>query len=128
MSVFYKSISLNQIVYVDKINDLTQEQQLVLQDELKLAVEEMKFMEARVKSENTNPRNTTWLHKVNVKINICNQFLRIIELQKTESKTFKKLYENKLQELIQNKIGLKTYKIFEQKAHILTMSEIMKDQ
>ena len=70
MSVFYKSISLNKIVYVDKINDLTQEQQLVLKDELKIAVDEMKFMEARVKSEASTIRNTTWLHKVNVKINI----------------------------------------------------------
>lgn len=128
MSVFYKSISLNQIVYVDKINDLTQEQQLVLKDELKIAVDEMKFMEARVKNEASSIRNTTWLHKVNVKINICNQFLRILELQKTENETYKKKYESKLQELIESKIGSKTYKVFEQKAHILTMSEIMKDQ
>ena len=128
MSVFYKSISLNQIVYVDKINDLTQEQQLVLKDELKIAVDEMKFMEARVKNEASSIRNTTCLHKVNVKINICNQFLRILELQKTENETYKKKYESKLQELIESKIGSKTYKVFEQKAHILTMSEIMKNQ
>ena len=88
----------------------------------------MKFMEARVKNEASTIRNTTWLHKVNVKINICNQFLRILELQKTENETYKKKYESKLQELIENKIGSKTYKVFEQKAHILTMSEIMKNQ
>ena len=63
MSAFYKSISLDQIIHVDKINDLTQEQQTVLRDELKIAVDEMKFMEKRVKSEAPSIQNDTWLHK-----------------------------------------------------------------
>ena len=74
MSAFYKSISLDQIIHIDKIGDLTPEQQTVLRDELNIAVEEMKFMEKRVGMEELSIQNTTWLHRVNVKINICNQF------------------------------------------------------
>ena len=45
MSAFYKSISLDQIIHVDKINELTPDQQTVLRDELRIAVDEMIFME-----------------------------------------------------------------------------------
>ena len=51
MSAFYKSISLDQIIHVDKINELTPDQQTVLRDELRIAVDEMNFMERRVKKE-----------------------------------------------------------------------------
>ena len=125
MSIFYKSISLDRKIYVDKINELTSEQQTVLQDEIKIAVDEMKFMEARVKKEPKSIHNDTWLHRVNVKINIANQFLRILELQKTKNDTYKNKYQYKLKELISNKIGITAYKTIEQTAHMLTMSEIM---
>ena len=125
MSIFYKSVSLDQKIYVDKINELTSEQQTVLQDEIKIAVDEMKFMESRVKKEPKSIHNDTWLHRVNVKINIANQFLRILELQKNKNDTYKNKYQYKLKELIYNKIGITAYKNIEQKAHMLTMSEIM---
>ena len=125
MSIFYKSISLDRKIYVDKINELTSEQQTVLQDEIKIAVDEMKFMESRVKKEPKSIHNDTWLHRVNVKINIANQFLRILELQKNKNDTYKNKYQYKLKELISNKIGITAYKNIEQKAHMLTMSEIM---
>ena len=125
MSIFYKSVSLDQKIYVDKINELTSEQQTVLQDEIKIAVDEMKFMESRVKKEPKSIHNDTWLHRVNVKINIANQFLRILELQKNKNETYKNKYQYKLKELISNKIGITAYKNIEQKAHMLTMSEIM---
>ena len=125
MSIFYKSISLDRNIYVDKINELTSEQQTVLQDEIKIAVDEMKFMESRVKKEPKSIHNDTWLHRVNVKINIANQFLRILELQKNKNDTYKNKYQYKLKELISNKIGITAYKNIEQKAHMLTMSEIM---
>ena len=125
MSIFYKSRSLDRKIYVDKINELTSEQQTVLQDEIKIAVDEMKFMESRVKKEPKSIHNDTWLHRVNVKINIANQFLRILELQKNKNDTYKNKYQYKLKELISNKIGITAYKTIEQKAHMLTMSEIM---
>tara|TARA_Y100000114_G_C11669832_1_gene283214 strand:+ start:334 stop:717 length:384 start_codon:yes stop_codon:yes gene_type:complete len=125
MSIFYKSVSLDQKIYVDKINELTSEQQTVLQDEIKIAVDEMKFMQSRVKKEPKSIHNDTWLHRVNVKINIANQFLRILELQKNKNETYKNKYQYKLKELISNKIGITAYKNIEQKAHMLTMSEIM---
>ena len=77
MSAFYKSISLDQIIHVDKINELTADQQTVLRDELRIAVDEMIFMEKRVQSEEPSLRIKTWLHKVNKKINICNQRCQI---------------------------------------------------
>ena len=125
MSAFYKSISLSKIIHVDKINDLSSSEQTVLKDELKVAIEEMKFMVARVKKEQLSTENETWLHKVNKKINICNQFIRIIDLQKEKSKTYKTQYEDTFKNLLINKLGVKTYEAMEQKAHMLTITELM---
>ena len=125
MSSFYKSISLDQIIHVDKINDLTQEQQTVLRDELKIAVDEMMFMERRVKSEAPSIQNDTWLHKVNKKINICNQFLRILDVQKDQKISYKNKYENTFSNLLIKKLGKDTYEAIQQKAHMLTISELM---
>jgi len=125
MSAFYKSISLSRVIHVDKINDLNSSEQTVLKDELKVAIEEMKFMVARVKKEQVSTENETWLHKVNKKINICNQFIRIIDLQKEKSKTYKTQYEDTFKNLLINKLGVKTYEAMEQKAHMLTITELM---
>ena len=125
MSAFYKSISLSRVIHVDKINDLNSSEQTVLKDELKVAIEEMKFMVARVKKEQVSTENETWLHKVNKKINICNQFIRIINLQKEKSKTYKTQYEDTFKNLLINKLGVKTYEAMEQKAHMLTITELM---
>ena len=125
MSAFYKSISLDQIIHVDKINDLTQEQQTVLRDELKIDVDEMLFMERRVKSEAPSLQNTTWLHKVNKKINICNQFLRILDVQKDQKISYKSKYEDTFSNLLIKKLGKTTYEAIQQKAHMLTISELM---
>jgi len=125
MSAFYKSISLSRVIHVDKINDLNSSEQTVLKDELKVAIQEMKFMVARVKKEQVSIENETWLHKVNKKINICNQFIRIIDLQKEKSKTYKTQYEDTFKNLLINKIGVKTYEAMEQKAHMLTITELM---
>ena len=125
MSAFYKSISLSRVIHVDKINDLNSSEQTVLKDELKVAIEEMKFMVARVKKEQLSTENETWLHKANKKINICNQFIRIIDLQKEKSKTYKTQYEDTFKNLLINKLGVKTYEAMEQKAHMLTITELM---
>ena len=125
MSAFYKSISLDQIIHVDKINDLTQEQQTVLRDELKIAVDEMMFMERRVKSEAPSIENNTWLHKVNKKINICNQFIRILDMQQEQKTSYKNKYEETLSNLLIKKLGKSTYEAIQQKAHMLTISELM---
>ena len=127
MSAFYKSISLSRIIHVDKINDLNSSEQTVLKDELKVAIEEMKFMVARVKKEQVSTENETWLHKVNKKINICNQFIRIIDLQKEKSKTYKTQYEDTFKNLLINKLGVKTYEAMEQKAHMLTITQLMEN-
>ncbi len=125
MSAFYKSISLSRVIHVDKINDLNSSEQTVLKDELNVAINEMKFMEARVKKEPRTIENETWLHKVNKKINICNQFIRIIDLQKEKNKTYKAQYEDTFKNLLINKLGAKTYEAIEQKAHMLTITELM---
>ena len=125
MSAFYKSISLSRVIHVDKINDLNSSEQTVLKDELKIAIEEIEFMVARVKKEQVSTENETWLHKVNKKINICNQFIRIIDLQKEKSKTYKTQYEDTFKNLLINKLGVKTYEAMEQKAHMLTITELM---
>ena len=125
MSAFYKSISLDQIIHVDKINELTQEQQTVLRDELRIAVDEMNFMERRVKKEAPSIENNTWLHKVNKKINICNQFIRILDMQQEQKTSYKNKYEETLSNLLVKKLGKSTYEAIQQKAHMLTISELM---
>ena len=125
MSAFYKSISLDQIIHVDKINELTADQQTVLRDELRIAVDEMNFMERRVKKEAPSIENNTWLHKVNKKINICNQFIRILDMQQEQKTSYKNKYEETLSDLLVKKLGKSTYEAIQQKAHMLTISELM---
>ena len=125
MSAFYKSISLDQIIHVDKINELTSDQQTVLRDELRIAVDEMNFMERRVKKEAPSIENNTWLHKVNKKINICNQFIRILDMQQEQKTSYKNKYEETLSNLLIKKLGKSTYAAIQQKAHMLTISELM---
>ena len=125
MSAFYKSISLDQIIHVDKINELSTEQQTVLRDELRIAVDEMNFMEKRVKKEAPSIENNTWLHKVNKKINICNQFIRILDMQQEQKTSYKNKYEETLSDLLIKKLGKSTYEAIQQKAHMLTISELM---
>ena len=125
MSAFYKSISLDQVIHVDKINELTADQQTVLRDELRIAVDEMNFMEIRVKKEAPSVENNTWLHKVNKKINICNQFIRILDMQQEQKTSYKNKYEETLSDLLIKKLGKSTYKAIQQKAHMLTISELM---
>ena len=125
MSAFYKSISLDQIIHVDKINELTLDQQTVLRDELRIAVDEMNFMERRVKKEAPSIENNTWLHKVNKKINICNQFIRILDMQQEQKTSYKNKYEETLSNLLIKKLGKSTYEAIQQKAHMLTISELM---
>jgi len=125
MSAFYKSISLDQIIHVDKINELTADQQTVLRDELRIAVDEMNFMERRVKKEAPSIENNTWLHKVNKKINICNQFIRILDMQQEQKTSYKNKYEETLSNLLIKKLGKSTYEAIQQKAHMLTISQLM---
>ena len=125
MSAFYKSISLDKIIHVDKINELTPDQQTVLRDELRIAVDEMNFMERRVKKEAPSIENNTWLHKVNKKINICNQFIRILDMQQEQKTSYKNKYEETLSDLLIKKLGKSTYEAIQQKAHMLTISELM---
>ena len=125
MSAFYKSISLDQIIHVDKINELIPDQQTVLRDELRIAVDEMNFMERRVKKEAPSIENNTWLHKVNKKINICNQFIRILDMQQEQKTSYKNKYEETLSNLLIKKLGKSTYEAIQQKAHMLTISELM---
>ena len=125
MSAFYKSISLDQIIHVDQINELTPDQQTVLRDELRIAVDEMNFMERRVKKEAPSIENNTWLHKVNKKINICNQFIRILDMQQEQKTSYKNKYEETLSNLLIKKLGKSTYEAIQQKAHMLTISELM---
>ena len=125
MSAFYKSISLDQTIHVDKINELTADQQTVLRDELRIAVDEMNFMERRVKKEAPSIENNTWLHKVNKKINICNQFIRILDMQQEQKTSYKNKYEETLSDLLVKKLGKSTYEAIQQKAHMLTISELM---
>jgi len=85
----------------------------------------MNFMERRVKKEAPSIENNTWLHKVNKKINICNQFIRILDMQQEQKTSYKNKYEETLSNLLIKKLGKSTYEAIQQKAHMLTISELM---
>ena len=85
----------------------------------------MNFMERRVKKEAPSIENNTWLHKVNKKINICNQFIRILDMQQEQKTSYKNKYEETLSNLLIKKLGKSTYESIQQKAHMLTISELM---
>ncbi len=69
-NVFYDSSSLGKAIYIADVQSLTRNDLNVLERELNLAIENM-----RVKMH--EERDTTeldWLHKLSVKLKICEQF------------------------------------------------------
>lgn len=86
-NVFYDSDSLGKAVYIADVQSLTRNDLNVLERELNLAISNM-----RVKMH--DERDTTeldWLHKLSVKLKICEQFMTRIkqikenDLSKVES-------------------------------------------
>lgn len=70
-NVFYDSESLGQSIYIADIQNLSRSDLNVLERELSIAIESMK-----IKME--DERDTTdldWLHKLSVKLKICEQFM-----------------------------------------------------
>ena len=58
-------------------------------------------------------------------INICNQFIRILDMQQEQKTSYKNKYEETLSNLLIKKLGKSTYESIQQKAHMLTISELM---
>jgi len=74
-NVFYDSSSLGKAIYIADVQSLTRNDLNVLERELNLAIENM-----RVKMH--EERDTTeldWLHKLSVKLKICEQFMTRIK-------------------------------------------------
>ena len=74
-NVFYDSDSLGKSVYISDVQSLTRNDLNVLERELNLAISNM-----RVKMH--EERDTTeldWLHKLSVKLKICEQFMTRIK-------------------------------------------------
>tara|TARA_Y100000015_G_scaffold2145_1_gene2139 strand:- start:169 stop:555 length:387 start_codon:yes stop_codon:yes gene_type:complete len=74
-NVFYDSSSLGKAIYIADVQSLTRNDLKVLERELNLAIENM-----RVKMH--EERDTTeldWLHKLSVKLKICEQFMTRIK-------------------------------------------------
>ncbi len=84
-NVFYDSDSLGKSVYISDVQSLTRNDLNVLERELNLAISNM-----RVKMH--EERDTTeldWLHKLSVKLKICEQF--ILALSRSRKMTYQKL-------------------------------------
>ena len=82
-NVFYDSESLGKSVYIADIQSLTRNDLNVLERELNLAISNM-----RVKMH--EERDTTeldWLHKLSVKLKICEQFMTRIKQVKENDLT-----------------------------------------
>jgi hypothetical protein len=82
-NVFYDSDSLGKAVYIADVQSLTRNDLNVLERELNLAISNM-----RVKMH--EERDTTeldWLHKLSVKLKICEQFMTRIKQVKENDLT-----------------------------------------
>ena len=82
-NVFYDSDSLGKSVYISDVQSLTRNDLNVLERELNLAISNM-----RVKMH--EERDTTeldWLHKLSVKLKICEQFMTPIKQVKENDLT-----------------------------------------
>ena len=82
-NIFYDSDSLGKSVYISDVQSLTRNDLNVLERELNLAISNM-----RVKMH--EERDTTeldWLHKLSVKLKICEQFMTRIKQVKENDLT-----------------------------------------
>ena len=82
-NVFYDSDSLGKSIYIADVQSLTRNDLNVLERELNLAISNM-----RVKMH--EERDTTeldWLHKLSVKLKICEQFMTRIKQVKEDDLT-----------------------------------------
>ena len=82
-NVFYDSDSLGKAVYIADIQSLTRNDLNVLERELNLAISNMR-------TKMHEERDTTeldWLHKLSVKLKICEQFMTPIKQEKENDLT-----------------------------------------
>lgn len=123
--IFYDSRSLGRSVYLAHLQDLPRNDLLVLESELSTAVENMtvKMHEERDTTE------LDWLHKLSVKLKICEQFLTRIKQVKENSLSKVEAYHlSYFRQAVSNQIGpLQTDQLFE-KAKQDALRQLNKEQ
>ena len=123
--IFYDSRSLGRSVYLAHLQDLPRNDLLVLESELSTAIENMtvKMHEERDTTE------LDWLHKLSVKLKICEQFLTRIKQVKENSLSKVEAYHlSYFRQAVSNQIGpLQTDQLFE-KAKQDALRQLNKEQ
>lgn len=123
--IFYDSRSLGRSVYLAHLQDLSRNDLLVLESELSTAIENMtvKMHEERDTTE------LDWLHKLSVKLKICEQFLTRIKQVKENSLSKVEAYHlSYFRQAVSNQIGpLQTDQLFE-KAKQDALRQLNKEQ
>jgi len=110
-NVFYDSDSLGKSVYIADIQSLTRNDLNVLERELNVAISNM-----RVKMH--DERDTTeldWLHKLSVKLKICEQFMtRIKQVKENDLSKVESYHLSYFRQAVSTLIGpLQTDQIYE---------------
>lgn len=70
-NIFYDSDSLGKAIYISEIQELPRNDLNVLESELNIAIENMKVK----MHEERDTTELDWLHKLSVKLKICEQFI-----------------------------------------------------
>tara|TARA_B100002019_G_scaffold291671_1_gene312521 strand:+ start:1410 stop:1796 length:387 start_codon:yes stop_codon:yes gene_type:complete len=110
-NVFYDSDSLGKSVYISDVQSLTRNDLNVLERELNLAISNM-----RVKMH--EERDTTeldWLHKLSVKLKICEQFMtRIKQVKENDLSKVESYHLSYFRQAVSTLIGpLQTDQLYE---------------
>ena len=112
-NVFYDSDSLGKSVYISDVQSLTRNDLNVLERELNLAISNM-----RVKMH--EERDTTeldWLHKLSVKLKICEQFMtRIKQVKENDLTKVESYHLSYFRQAVSTLIGpLQTDQLYEKR-------------
>ena len=110
-NVFYDSDSLGKAIYIADVQSLTRNDLNVLERELNLAISNM-----RVKMH--EERDTTeldWLHKLSVKLKICEQFMtRIKQVKENDLSKVESYHLSYFRQAVSTLIGpLQTDQLYE---------------
>ena len=99
---FFESKYLGKVLYVIDIQELNKTDLNTLDRELSAAISSMK--EKMHEERDTLERN--WLHKLSVKLKICEQFLtRVYEVRDNESSKIEAYHLSYFRQLVSNSIG-----------------------
>ena len=110
-NVFYDSDSLGKSIYIADVQSLTRNDLNVLERELNLAITNMKVK----MHEERDTTELDWLHKLSVKLKICEQFMtRIKQVKENDLTKVESYHRSYFRQAVSTLIGpLQTDQLYE---------------